>query len=615
MSGTRDSARPEGAAVATGTSTLAQRTRDVEIAVRRVRWFAIPFTVVQFALFTPSDDGPLPFPRWPVAAIYVVVLLATNLLSIWATRSATPERLRLIGLIELVIDTTLVNGVVVLFGFDADTRMWPLLSFPIVEGAMRAELRGALLTWGYGSAVYIVDQLLRLPGRENPAAWVGSIPWGSGILLFIALGTGVLAARVREGTITQERHAERLHKLLERSRNISSPRRLRDVHLEVAEAARELTGLRRVALYEHTPDGRWHRRAQQGTRGVTDAEPEQVPAFDQLVADLDGPEEVELSGAFGERTAALVPDATRVWAAPLRHEDRLLGLLLVAATSGDDPEPATFEPLLGLLAAQAAVALENARLAEAEERTIRELRDLDRLKDDFFSILAHELRSPMASISGSAELLIERFDALGSTRRQELLEMIRGGSQRLNSLIEDVYDSMRAERQELPITIQPVDLHRVIRGVAQEEVGRSSAHQLELELDEDAPPALVDPNRVHQVLQNLISNAVKYSPSGGTVTVGLRRAGDVVLISVEDEGLGITEEDQGRLFGRFERLHADQGIKGTGLGLYLVRTITEAMGGTVDVESRVGEGSTFYVRLPVAETISGPSTSTLSGSR
>ncbi|MDX1620108.1 MAG: histidine kinase dimerization/phospho-acceptor domain-containing protein, partial [Nitriliruptorales bacterium] len=410
---------------------------------------------MQFGLFTLEDGGRLPFPRWPVAILYAVVLLATNLLSLWATRHASPETLRRIGLLELFIDTTLVNGIVILFGFDEDSRMWPLLSFPIVEGAMRAQLRGAMLTWAYGAAVYVTDQLIRLPGRENPAAWIGSIPWGAGILLFIGLGTGLLAKRVHEATIAQAQDVLRLRRLAERSRQINAPRRLEDVFGEVAAAARELTGLSRVALYERLDDGTWCRRAQSGTRGIVGADPEHIPAFDTLVRELDGPAEVELTGAMAERTRNLVPDATRVWAAPLEHEQRLTGLLLIAQGSDEQAPDEAVVPLLGLLASLGSVAVDNARLSEAEERTIDELRELDQLKDDFFSILAHELRSPIASVSGAAELLTVRFDELAPGRREQLLRLVRDGSHRLNSLIEDVYDAMRAERMDLPINSMP----------------------------------------------------------------------------------------------------------------------------------------------------------------
>jgi signal transduction histidine kinase len=133
--------------------------------------------------------------------------------------------------------------------------------------------------------------------------------------------------------------------------------------------------------------------------------------------------------------------------------------------------------------------------------------------------------------------------------------------------------------------------------------GKSEIHRFEVEIPGGLPGVSVDPVRIERLLHNLISNAVKYSPKGGPVKVTVRREGDSIIVSVSDEGIGISREDQARLFQRFERLGvlSSEGIQGIGLGLRVCHILVEAHGGKIWVESEKGKGSTFFFSLPVAE--------------
>lgn len=562
----------------------------------------MPFAVLQLVAFRPPAElGAVPFSRLWVGVAVVTVLVGTNLVSRHIARSEDVARVRRFGMVELVVDTTVAATVMVLFGFDPTSRLWPILTFPIIEGAMRGGLTGAMATWGYGGGIYVVEQLLRLPGRDDPGAWIGSIPWGVGILLFVALGTGTLADHLVTADERVQREKERLRRLSELGRQMNAERSPRAVHQRIAEAGVTLLGLPYASLYEHLGDATWRRLASVAVEGPSAGIVEHIPVFTELAGGLEGPTGMPITGDLRARANLTAPDAQFVIVSPIRTDGQLRGLLFLATPeAGTELADDTYD-MLELLTGHAATAMRNADLSAAEERTIAELRELDRMKDDFLSILTHELRSPMTAMAGSAELLRDRWGDIGPERREEFLTSIQRNTTRLAALIQDVFDALKAERTDLPVTLEPTDLLPLLVEAAEQEVSASGRHELRFDVDTAVPPALADPDRVSQILHNLLNNAVKYSPQGGTITVGLSRRDDEVAVRVTDEGLGIPEAQQQRLFGKFQRLHAaERGIRGTGLGLYLAKTLAEAMDGRIAVESRESKGSTFTVWLPVA---------------
>jgi signal transduction histidine kinase len=585
----------------TVTSPSERRVRDTATAVRRVRWVGAGLAAVQFAAFQPPRElGAMPFSRLGVGAAVVVALVGLNLVSARVARTGDVDRIRRFGFVELVADTTIVALVMVLFGFDPTSRIWPVLTFPVIEGAMRGALRGALLTWAYGAGVYVVEQLVRLPARDDPAAWVGSIPFGAGILLLVALGTGTLASRVIAAEAELAADRGRLRRLAVVGRTMHAARDPHTVHQHVVDASRELLGVRYASLYEYLGGEAWRLVAQHGLEVTADGETEHLPALTQLTRGMAGPTVID-RGAVAGHVAGLCPDAVASVASPILADEQVRGLLIVSrdvegpSLQGDDLD------LLELLAAHAATAMRNADLVAAEGRTIAELRRLDHAKDEFLSILTHELRTPMATMAGSAELLRERWDAIPATRRDEFLDAINRNTRRLATLIQDVFDALQAERTELPVTLAPTDLLPLLVDAAHQEVAGSDRHRLAFDVDHATPPALADPDRVSQIAHNLLSNAVKYSPEGGTITIGLASRGDGVVFRIADEGIGIPAAARRQLFGKFQRLHAtDRRMRGTGLGLYLAKTLVDAMGGGIDVTSVEGEGTVFEVQLPVA---------------
>ncbi|MDA8064358.1 MAG: ATP-binding protein [Thermaerobacter sp.] len=236
-------------------------------------------------------------------------------------------------------------------------------------------------------------------------------------------------------------------------------------------------------------------------------------------------------------------------------------------------------------------------------RDIRAERRLEQMRRDFVANVSHELQTPLTSLQGFAETLLDERGIKPADRRR-FLEIIRAEAGRLARLIDDLLDLSRIESGSLELKRRRVDLARVVRQAADSR-GRAVAEAgLTMELDL-APDlfAFADPDRVVQVLTNLLTNAVKYTPSGGSVRITTAGGAREVRVQVADTGVGIPEADLPRIFERFYRV--DKGRSrvsgGTGLGLAIAKHLVEVQGGRIEVQSEVGRGSTFSFTLPRAE--------------
>jgi two-component system, OmpR family, phosphate regulon sensor histidine kinase PhoR len=235
---------------------------------------------------------------------------------------------------------------------------------------------------------------------------------------------------------------------------------------------------------------------------------------------------------------------------------------------------------------------------------ISELRRLERVRQDFVANVSHEFRTPLTAIQGFAETLLG--GALEDpANRQRFVEIIRDHATRLARLTEDLLELSRIEAGELKLEFQPVSVQQLVESCV--ETARLKAGPKHLALNvagpERLPPVRGDANRLQEVLQNLLDNAVQYTPSGGKIEIGATHADRLVVITVTDTGIGIPEAEQSRIFERFYRVDAARSREagGTGLGLAIARHIVEAHGGRIWVESAVGEGSRFHFSIPTAD--------------
>jgi PAS domain S-box-containing protein len=236
-------------------------------------------------------------------------------------------------------------------------------------------------------------------------------------------------------------------------------------------------------------------------------------------------------------------------------------------------------------------------------RDLTEERAIEQLKNDFVSTVSHELRTPLAAIYGAARTLMRSDIELEDEQRRTLLDVIGNESDRLARTINDILWASRLESGTLRVSVESCDASALVREVV--EAARAHLPEritLAVWDTEPLPRIRCDPDKVRQVLSNLVENAAKYSPDGGVVEIRLRRRNGVVRFTVRDEGLGIADAEQRRIFEKFYRVDPSlsRGIAGTGLGLYICRELVRRMDGQIWVESREGEGSTFAVELPVA---------------
>lgn len=240
-----------------------------------------------------------------------------------------------------------------------------------------------------------------------------------------------------------------------------------------------------------------------------------------------------------------------------------------------------------------------AQLAAQNER----LRELDRLKDEFVATASHELRTPLTSLSGYLEMSLDPAEGPLSPAREGHLRIVQRNADRLAILVDQLLFLARADSHPLALDRQPVDLAGILAEAAETAGPAAQAKNISLLVAADPQPGLLaDRPQLLRVIDNLVANAVKFTPDGGSVRLVARREGDAAIVEVTDTGLGIAPAEQPDLFNRFYRgtNAIENAIPGSGLGLAISQVIAEAHGGTIQLESTPGVGSTFRLALPVA---------------
>jgi signal transduction histidine kinase/DNA-binding response OmpR family regulator len=288
-------------------------------------------------------------------------------------------------------------------------------------------------------------------------------------------------------------------------------------------------------------------------------------------------------------------------AVPMLRRERVVGALVIRRREPGEVDADTCE-LLETFASQSSLALTNAQLFRRLEQQSAELAVASRHKSEFLASMSHELRTPLNAIIGFSEVLLDRMFGDLNDRQAEYLGDIHDSGRHLLALLNDILDLSKVEAGQMVLEPGPVDLSTLLRsalGLVRERAARS-ALTVRLEDEDDLPVAEADELRIRQVVLNLLTNAVKFTPAGGTVAVRVDRRDTEVEISVQDTGVGIPPADRERIFESFqqgERVTSAQ--EGTGLGLTLSRRIVELHGGRLWVESEEGKGSTFHFTVPV----------------
>ncbi len=317
------------------------------------------------------------------------------------------------------------------------------------------------------------------------------------------------------------------------------------------------------------------------------------------------PEEaVSVQKAIGIKSSMVYPIFTR---------GRPLGILIFSMVKDVSEVTEEEKTLIGGFTDLVGIAVQNSLLYTSVEKTTQQLKyantrlkELDKLKDDFVSIASHELRTPMTAIRSYAWMALNRSDVPLSEKLKKYIGRTLISTERLINLVNDMLNISRIESGRVEITPQPFDLSLLVTDVLAEVDVKAKEKSLHMQhTNANIPRAFADPDKVHQVLLNLVGNAIKFTPENGLITIFFFSDGLNVEASVKDSGVGITKEDQSKLFTKFGRLDnsyvAAATSGGTGLGLYICKNLIELMGGKIWASSEgPGKGTVFTFSLPVA---------------
>jgi signal transduction histidine kinase len=294
-----------------------------------------------------------------------------------------------------------------------------------------------------------------------------------------------------------------------------------------------------------------------------------------------------------ETSVERLEKSTSMLIVPVRREKNVIGVIAMTAV-GENTFQEDAVALVSRMADRAAIAIENARLYDA-------VRDANLAKSEFVSLVAHELKVPMTSIQGYADLLLMGGGI--NERQEQFINTIKNAVNKMKLLVSDLSDISRIESGHLRVEISNVNVPEAINSAKEGTLTEieKRQHQLVVNIEPNLPDVAADPERLIQVLLNLMSNAYKYSPDGGTITVEAYHENGQVLISVSDTGVGMTPDQLAKLGTKFWR--ADNGLQqaGTGLGFAITRNLIDLMRGTLDIQSEPGKGSKFTISLPLAQ--------------
>jgi signal transduction histidine kinase len=513
----------------------------------------------------------------------------------------------------IACDAVVGIGVIAVFSFQSGQPFRSLYLIPIAEAALRFGLLGGALSGAVMvSATIVIDDLG--PGLQ----------WRSAIVrVVVGMLSGIVVGRLRD-TLNAERgraevraaEAERLRDELGHRVDVLETAnrcaRALGSSLELDEAfgafIRELRGL---VPFERTAivlvEGETATTMATAGLGAMDVFPpgSSGPVEGSVLERvLDG--HIVVRRDLDERE---YPEDEKLLALGLRSE-LVAPLLLGARTIGmltlsrDRPDAFSEDEieLVSLLGRLVATAVQNIRAYEAERRRVEELGRLSQLRADFVSLVSHELRSPMAAVIGAARTLQDRWRMLSAGQRESFLALIGDETSRLAELVGDVLDTSRIEAGTFSYRFEEVDPGRLVVEVVEAAVLAQQEVPVVASVSGRLPSIRGDRARLRQVLGNLIENAVKYSPEGGEVRVSAAAANGAVRIAVRDAGPGIPPDQRDRIFEKFGRVDVPGASKpGTGLGLFIARSIAEAHGGSLDVTSGPEPGTTFILTVPAGD--------------
>ena len=594
--------------------------RDVNLARQLDRWIAwirlgtVPWAALEVGVLTSDYPAGYQAAAWittGVLAVGAVVLLAASGIDV-----GSAQRRRL-GLAALLFDTAIVAAYVLVYSFEIGMPVRSLVVAPVIEAAVRYGIVGTALVPLAIAPLLVAAEWWRSDHFEPRDFDVDNVAFPLGLQLVIALVVGRLTDQLQTQTTVAEsraaeavglrdqlgRRADVLDAVNRCARALSS-----SLDLDGAFAAfiRELQGLvpftrMAIMLVEHG-DAHVFAVAGEGAEAVFPRGTVRRISG-SAIQDVLGTGNTLYREDISQPQYDEEPELLRLGLRSRVMAPLIAGTEPIGAISVMRKEPAAFDPseieLVGLLGRMVGSAAQNIRAFAAEHRTVEELRRLSALRADFVSMVSHELRSPMASLIGSAQTLQARWRQLEPQQRDSFLALIAHETTRLSVLVDDVLDTSRIVAGTFSYSFDDVDLGRLVRDSVAAAEHSADDVRINAHVRDPLPTLRGDRTRLRQVLSNVLENAVKYSPSGSEIEVDAYTVDGRVLVDVSDRGPGVRPEDEELIFEKFGRVGSEEGKPGTGLGLFIARSIAEAHGGTLELADGPHTGATFRLSLPL----------------
>ncbi|TML15754.1 MAG: GAF domain-containing protein [Actinobacteria bacterium] len=592
-----------------------ERRWQLERWIAVIRLIAVSWALVEIVLVTDFSSE-----RYETAAwIMTGVLAAGALLFLLVSRLAVPRGYqRAVCFAGLLFDTAVIWSYALVFTLDSGApTIRALLFFPVLEAALRYGLLGGVLLPVAQIPVLVAIEWWRSDHFEPSEFRFQSVIVPFGLQLAVGAVVGWLVKRLEQETsVAHDRAAEaevlrdQLGHRVDLLDATNRCARALGSSLEIEEAfgafIRELRGAIRfdrtaIVLVD---DGSARVIAAAGAAAETVFPPgtqrpvagsvlDEVTNRGQTVyredmVDVRYPEEEDFV-ELGLRCRL---------AAPLFVGPRSVGMISLVRK---EPRSFTTDEIefVSLLGRFLGGTVQNIRAYEAERATVEELRRLSALRADFVALVSHELKSPITAVIGSAKTLQDRWRELTPEQRDSFLTLIDHETNRLADLVTDVLDMSRIESGQFSYSFGDVDLGELVQQSAAAAASAQDEVKVTPLVHRPLPLVRGDRDRLRQVLGNLLDNAVKYSPAGGEVEVEALAENGRISVEVRDRGPGIASEHYALIFEKFGRVRGEHAKPGTGLGLFIARSIAEAHGGSLEVRPREGEGTAFALELPV----------------
>jgi signal transduction histidine kinase len=592
-----------------------QRRWQLERWISVVRLIAVPWALLEVALLIEFSSRGYEVAAWAVTGC----LAAGAIVFFWLGRRGVPAAYqRAVVLAGLVFDTAVMWAYALVFTFETGaSTVRALLFFPVLGAALRYGLLGGLLLPVAQVPMLVAIEWWRSDHFGPPGFRLEyvTVPFGLQLAVGAIVGwlvntlakeTAVAHERATEAELLRDRLGRRVDLLDAANRCARALASSLDIEAAFAAFIRELRGLvpfDRTAIVL-ADDGVARVIATAGTGADTTFPPgTRRPVAGSLLGDVIEKGRVvyrpDMDDPRYPEDAAFVSLGLRCrLAAPLLSAGRSRGMISLVRVEPDSFTEDEIE-LVTILGRFLGSAVQNIRAYEAERATVEELRRLSALRADFVSLVSHELRSPMAAIIGSAATLHHRWRELSPEQRESFLALIEHETKRLADLVGDVLDTSRIESGTFSYSFQDVDVGDLIRESA--ELAESAQDEVVVRphVDEPLPFVRADRERLRQVITNLVDNAVKYSPAGAQVELLAFVENGRITVEVRDRGPGVALEHQSLIFEKFGRVKGEHAQPGTGLGLFIARSIAHAHGGSLEVRSAPSDGATFALVLPL----------------